>query len=366
MKILFFASDYQIGLTHLLTEELKNLVRQPGFDVSAIAGETEQIKGLTQQLELQDIPIKRIVGLDVHKNFLSLAKQLRIVVNDSKCTHIHVQNNWQLALIVWIKFFYQLKYKIIYTIHGYRHNNYLKAFFAKRIIDLTLYLFANLVFVASSEVKKKFWLVRKKTFILYLGVEERFFNIPAPEFSSTHKNIVFAGQFRKGKNQITIIKALSNYIKKTNNRDFTLYLAGEGSLKANCIKLVNELQLQDNILFPGQLSREEMLSLYKKCQVAIVPTNSETFGHCIAEPFVLGLCVMTRKVGIAEDIIIDGENGLFFNNENDLTLLLIKYLNNNVALEAMCKLNHKCAVFFRWSTITEQYKILIYSLFYDF
>lgn len=360
MKILFFASDYQIGLSHLLTEELKNLVCQTGFDVTAIAGETEQMKGLGQKLDYQGIPLKRILGLDSHKNFLSLAKQIKTVIKESKCTHIHVQNNWQLALIVRIKFFYQFKYKIIYTIHGYRHNNYLKAFFAKRIIDLALYLFTDLVFVASSEVKKKFWLVRKKTFILYLGVEELFFNTPAPEFSSPHKNIVFAGQFRKGKNQTTIIKALSNYIEKTGDRDFTLYLPGEGSLKDICIKLANKLKLQDNILFPGQLSREEMLNLYKKCQVAIVPTNSETFGHCIAEPFVMGLCVMSRKVGIAEDIILNGENGLFFNNENDLALLLIKYLNNNMVLEALGKSAQKKSELFRWSSICKLYeKILV-------
>jgi glycosyltransferase involved in cell wall biosynthesis len=360
MKILFFASDYQIGLSYLLSEQLKNIVRQFGFDITAIAGETEQMKGLTQQLELQNIQIKRIIGLDVHKNFISLSKQIKTIIKESKCTHIHVQNNWQLALIVWIKFFYQFKYKIIYTIHGYRHNNYLKAIFAKRIIDLALYLFTDLVFVASSEVKKKFWFVRKKTFILYLGVEELFFNIPAPVFSSPHKNIVFAGQFRKGKNHSTIIKALSNYIKKTGDRDFSLYLPGEGSLKDNCIKLANELKLQDKIIFPGQLSREEMLNLYKRCQVAIVPTNSETFGHCIAEPFVMGLCVLSRKVGIAEDIILHGENGLFFNNENDLALLLIKYLNNNGILEALGKSAQKKSELFRWSTICKLYeKILV-------
>ncbi|MEI6139823.1 MAG: glycosyltransferase family 4 protein [Mariniphaga sp.] len=356
MKLLFFASDYQIGLTFLLTEELKYLIRQPGLQILAIAGDTEQLKGLTQQLEYHNIPIKRITGLDFHKNFFSLAKQIHAILKVSKCTHIHVQNNWQLSLLVFIKYFYRYNCKIFYTIHSYRNNSFIKAIIAKIIIELALFLYTDKVFVPSSEMKQKFWLVRKKTFILYLGVEERFFSIPSPIFSDSYKNIIFAGQFRKGKNQTTIIKALSNYIQKTGKRDFTLYLPGEGSLKNNCIKLVNDLKLQNKILFPGQLSREEMLNLYKRCQVAIVPTNSETFGHCIAEPFVMGLCVMSRKVGIAKDIIVDGENGLLFNNQNDLTLLLIKYLNNNIAIEEMGKLAQEGRELFRWSSICKRYE----------
>ena len=359
MKLLFFASDYQIGLTFLLTEELKFLVRQPGLEILAVAGETEQMKGLTHQLEDNKIPIKRITGLDVHENFFSLAKQIYFIANESKCSFVHVQNNWQLALVVFIKYSYKTNYKIIYTIHGFRHNKHFKAFLAKRIIDLALLFFADIVFVASSEVKQKFWLVRKKSTILYLGVEEKYFNTPKPEYHSNHKNIIFAGQFRKGKNQNMILEAISMYIEKTGNRDFSLYLPGEGPLKAKCTKLAHNLNLQDIAFFPGQLSREDMLSLYSRCQIAIVPTNSETFGHCIAEPFVMGLCVLTRKVGIANDIIVDGENGLFFYDANDLSLLLEKCLTNNESLVSLSNSAYKKRDLFHWSSICCSYSTII-------
>lgn len=359
MKLLFFASDYQIGLTSLLTEKLKFLVRQPGLEVMAIAGETEQTKGLTQQIEDHLIPITRVNGLDVHRNFFKLAKQLSLIIKNAKCPFVHVQNNWQLTLIVFIKFFYKVDYKIIYTIHGYRHNNYFKAIIAKRIIDLALFFFTDIVFASSSEVKQKFWLIRKKCNILYLGVEESYFNIPKPDYYVTQKHIIFAGQFRKGKNQKMIVEAVAKYIGRTGNKDFSVYLPGEGPLKEKCNEYADLLNLQETIIFPGQLCREEILKLYSCCQVAIVPTNSETFGHCIAEPFVMGLSVLTRNVGIANDIIIDGENGLIFNNANDLSLLLEKYLTNGESLAALGKSAWSKRELFRWSSICVQYRNII-------
>lgn len=358
-KLLFFASDYQIGLTFLLTEELKFLIKQPELDVMAIAGEADQIMGLTQQINDNHIPIIRINGLDIHRKFYSLAKQIHIIINDAKFSVIHVQNNWQLLLTVFIKYIYRYDYKIIYTIHGYRHNSFFKSIIAKRIIDLALFLFADIVFVASSEVKQKFWLIRQKCFVLYLGVEESFFNTTQPDFNSSHKNIIFAGQFRKGKNQELIIEAISKYIEKTGNTNFSLYLPGDGPLKDQCTKLVEHLHLQNNVIFPGQLSREEILSLYQHCQIAIVPTNSETFGHCIAEPFVMGLCVLSRNVGIANDIIINGENGLIFNNVHDLSLLLQEYLTNNSALQVLIKSAEYKKELFRWNTICSEYVNII-------
>lgn len=49
-KILFFASDYQIGLSSLLTDQLIALSRHD-IDIYAVAGEKEQEKGLIEKIE---------------------------------------------------------------------------------------------------------------------------------------------------------------------------------------------------------------------------------------------------------------------------------------------------------------------------
>lgn len=354
-KLLFFASDYKIGLTYLLTEELIFLNNQQGIELMAIAGHEEQTPGLSEKLAYNNINNIRIKGLDVHKNFFGLATQISQLIKTEKFSFVHVQNNWQLALLVFIKLFFKVDYKIIYTIHGYRHNSIIKSLFAKKVIDIALYLFADKVFVASSEVRHKFRFSRKKSNVLYLGVENDFFDVPKPDFESTHKNLIFAGQFRKGKNQQQIISAISEYIKRTGNKDFTLYLPGEGPLRNKCIEHAKLLKIQDNVVFSGQLSRKEIITLYSQCQIAIVPTNSETFGHCIAEPFVIGMCVITKNVGIANDVIKDGSNGLLFENTEDLTTILEKHLTDNAYLSMLSDNAYQSRELFRWSSICTAY-----------
>ncbi|HUX95283.1 MAG TPA: glycosyltransferase [Bacteroidales bacterium] len=355
MKVLFFASDYKIGLSVLLVEQMNYLIKQPDIDFIAVAGEKEQTMGLSQKMDLNRIYLNRINGLDDHSNFLSLAKTLDVLINTNKCEFAHVQNNWQLLLVAYVKYIYRRNFKIIYTIHGFRHNQYFKSLIAKLLISIELLLFADIVFSPSSAVKEKFPLVKHKCMVLFLGVEGKYFFDSSPDFKQSHKNLIFAGQFRPGKNQKMIIRSVNLFIEKTGIRDFTLYLPGEGMLRNDCIKLVENLNLQEIIKFPGQLSREEIFDLYKKCQIAVIPTNYETFGHCIAEPFVMGLCVITRKVGIAKDLIKDGINGLIFVNADDLAVIFEKYLFCNDILETMSKQALKSKDTLHWDNISGDY-----------
>ena len=66
MNILFFASDYKIGLSTLLTDQLLALHRND-INVYPVAGEKNQEKGLEEQIIAQKIQLKRIHGLDDHK-----------------------------------------------------------------------------------------------------------------------------------------------------------------------------------------------------------------------------------------------------------------------------------------------------------
>ena len=56
-------------------------------------------------------------------------------------------------------------------------------------------------------------------------------------------------------------------------------------------KLASALYLQDRISFPGLCSKRQTKELYLQSNIGIVSSNSETFGHSIVEPFVLGRCI---------------------------------------------------------------------------
>jgi glycosyltransferase involved in cell wall biosynthesis len=357
IKILFFLSSHKIGLSSLLTEQALYYKQLKHVDFTFIAGENEQEQSLRQRLEAQNISYKIIHGLDEHKDFLNLIKEFKLHVDSVKPDVVHVQTNWQFVIAVATKFFITKKYKIFYTIHGYRNNHKYKSLIALLLIQLLLYFFANTVFAASKIVFQKFWLIQKKLQVLYLGVEENFFTRTSSIVHDVKSiKMIFPGQFREGKNQYALINTVAKYIHLTGDNSITLSLPGEGQLKDECLALCKKLKLEKNVIFPGHVTRDTIIQHYEACNVAVIPSNSETFGHSIAEPFVLGMCVISRNTGIAMDVIENAHNGFIFETDEELLSILVN-LNQNKSLIQKCANNaFENRALFKWNTLSNQYQ----------
>ena len=318
-KLLFFASDFKIGLSTLLTDELIALYRY-GIEVCAVAGENEQESGLSEKIKIEAIPIFRIDGLDRHEKFKELAISLIDIMVKNKIRVVHVQNNWQLALMAYVKFklCFKQKIRIIYTLHGFRHNHLLKSYVAQVIIGLGLLCFADKVICMSGYLRKKFKLLSYKIELLPLGVSTSFFSGNYCPLPQNGLQMIFPAQFRHGKNQDIIIRAFAEHIRRTNDNDSKLVLPGAGDLLSEMKGLTERLGISNRVEFPGLLCKEDVRLLYLKSNIGIVSSNSETFGQSIVEPFVLGRCVISTPVGIANDIIQNGVNGYIYTSQKDL------------------------------------------------
>ena len=66
-KVLFFASDYKIGLSTLLTDEALAFYHA-GIDFVTVAGDSEQEEGLSDKIN-ELVSVYRIDNLDEHHNF---------------------------------------------------------------------------------------------------------------------------------------------------------------------------------------------------------------------------------------------------------------------------------------------------------
>jgi glycosyltransferase involved in cell wall biosynthesis len=98
------------------------------------------------------------------------------------------------------------------------------------------------------------------------------------------------------------------------------------------------------------------------CQFALIPTNYETFGLCISEPYVLGRVVISRRVGVAEDVIAHGANGFLFKTKGELLELLVKVLPDKEKCALVSKKAFEGRDIFRWDNITQKYLSLIEKL----
>jgi glycosyltransferase involved in cell wall biosynthesis len=331
-SVLYCISSYKIGITAQLTEQAIMLSRIYRNIFLFISGENEQYNGLKERLKNEDVNHKIIKGFDIHKNIIYLIRNINNMIIELKPDTIVTQTNWQIILFIITKYIYGYKYKIIYIVRGYRHNEYLKSFIARYIIGLILFLFAHKVVTPSSYVKEKFFMIKHKAKVIFLGEENKYFNSVKPPRFNGNLRLIFAGEFRKGKNQEVLINAIKNVILDTGFNSIYLILPGKGEKLERCKELVRKYNLLDNVIFPGFLDRDNVYNLYLSCQFAIIPSNVETFGHCIVEPYLLGRVVITREVGVANDIIINEYNGIIFKNENDL----IEKIKNLLMNEDLC------------------------------
>jgi len=365
VSLLFFASDYKIGLSSLLTDQLISLSQQKELKICAIAGDKEQEEGLNILLQRHRIDIKRVEGLDDHRYFRRLAELLAIIISDLQIKVVHVQNNWQLCLIVFAKYiigFRKRRIKIIYTLHGFRHNNKLKSLFARIIIGVLLMLFADRIIYMSDYVRRKFRFLSRKMVQIYIGVDDIFFNKVQNNICTDKLKLIFPAQFRHGKNQFSLIDAFAIYCKDKKDSAAELYLPGDGYLKQKCQQLAIKREISDQVFFPGLLNKRDIKNLYDSCNIGVIPSNSETYGQCIVEPFVLGRCVITRRVGVATDIIKEGENGFFFKNTREITDILTMLSKDSRIIKKVGTNNFSKRELFSWENSTRKYLSLINAL----
>ena len=356
IKLVHIASSHQIGLANQETQLAIAYKGLSEIDALVVSGEHEQYEGCFEILKKNGISNQIIKGLDVHHDLFRLIREFMKIVNSFRPDIVSVNTNWQLVIAGIVRHLSKKKFKIIYTIHGFRHNSRFKSLFARCLIGSILYIFADAINAPTVYVKNKFSFLARKIKTIPLGEDEIFFlHSATPDFAKP-LNLVFPGVFRFGKNQEMLIYAFSEYLKLSKDENCTLFLPGDGELRTNAMKLATDLGIADRVSFPGQLNRQEMLTMYLKCQVAIIPSNDETFGHCIAEPLVMQRIVLSRNIGLAPDFVVDGKNGFVFSDKSELIQKLLKV--NSMVQDDLISISRAAGLVgtqFNWKKIAKRH-----------
>lgn len=322
-----------------------------------VAGTHNELEnGLITSMQEAGIPMIRLDGLDRHQNFKRHVKQLSEYITNNNINIVHVQSNWQLALVQAVRYYlsFKCKFKIIYTIHAFRNNDPMKSLLARIIICSMLLLFADKVICSSGFLIRKFKLLKYKIIQLPLGIPQLFFG-EYKECNIDHLKLIFPAEYRLGKNQDIIIQSFAKFVNETKDLDAHLYLPGTGEFLNQSKNLTKELEIEKQVSFPGQCTKDKLRELYQQANIGVIASNSETFGLCIVEPYCIGRCIITRHVGIADDIIKDGINGYFFKDQEDLTNILLKLNKDKNRLRTIGKYNFKLRDTFNWNNIATQY-----------
>ena len=175
--------------------------------------------------------------------------------------------------------------------------------------------------------------------------------------------LITVSRYDKRKNHEKIIMALRNLKQIYPN---IIYISvGYGEEEENIRKLVNELGLENHVIFQKNISQELKNALISKSDLFVMPSiihkNSvEGFGIAYVEAAQYGVPSIGGKDGGAADAIKDKETGIICdgNNLDDIYSSIETVLKNNLSKEMGNKAK-EFAKKFEWDNIVQQYlKIL--------
>ena len=142
-------------------------------------------------------------------------------------------------------------------------------------------------------------------------------------------NICYAGNLLNLKG-ISLAIETFNELKKINSNIF-LTVAGSGPLEFELKRKAEYYNIDQSILWLGQINRNELFELFKKSDLLLMPTLRDSGGFVILEAMSFGLPVATLDLG-GPGIIVDNDCGIKIDvtdkSENQIVFELVSKINN--------------------------------------
>lgn len=125
-------------------------------------------------------------------------------------------------------------------------------------------------------------------------------------FSLPDKYVYFVGSLEPRKNLSTLIRAIS-HLNNTQSDTIKLVISGQKSwLFEDVYQLIEELGMQENIIFTGPVTESEKITLLQAAQVFVFPSVYEGFGLMILEAFATQTPVVISNNSSLPEVAGDG------------------------------------------------------------
>jgi glycosyltransferase involved in cell wall biosynthesis len=134
------------------------------------------------------------------------------------------------------------------------------------------------------------------------------------------------------KNPEGMLEAMALVKKKRN--DFSLKIIGPAKDKFK--KLAQDLSIENEIIFAGEIAYSEVANEISKADAMIHFTRYETFGCVIAESLCAGTPVIVTDLDVTRELITDKENGLLVKESdvNDLANKILYFMDTGFSINA--------------------------------
>ena len=159
---------------------------------------------------------------------------------------------------------------------------------------------------------------------------------------------------------VILINAFNTVIKHFSSKNIKLYIIGDGSEKENCLRLVNELGIENKVVFTRRIAHNEIPEWQQKLDifVSLSILDSESFGVSLVEAMSSGSCIVASNV--------DGFKEVLGNNNDCGTLVqkhsveaaanaIIEIINNpNDSIRKASRARDRAVALYNWQDNIKQ------------
>lgn len=234
---------------------------------------------------------------------------------------------------------------------------------------------SDLMFINKRPVDKflvNFYLKKSKKIIV---VNERMKNILEKEFNFQNaivirngiknmfemtdrsKNLLFVGRLTDVKDPLILIDIFNEFLKI--RKDFKLKIVGDGPLREQVLKKIDEYKIKDHIDFEGFVERFKMREIYKKGFLTLITSKSEGFPTIIFESFSSGIPIVSFDIGGVKEIVKDYKTGFIVEKreKKEFVKKLVEAVEYNWDREYLRSLSSN----FTWEKIAQEIFTKIYK-----
>ena len=241
---------------------------------------------------------------------LTVLKRLAKFINNGNFDIVHTHGARANLFVSMIK--KQIKAKWIITVH----SDPLKDFEGRGVIG-NIFTKLNIMALKKADgifaitqnfsnlLVEKVGIPKTKICVIYNGI---FFhdNKELPKkYAHPYFNIINVGRTEKVKGQDLLLKA----IKKIDDKNVRLHIAGDGSEFNNLRALARDLGISSQVTFHGFLNQKEISKLYQKMDLAVLTSYSESFPMVLLEASDNLVPIMSTDVGDIEKMIPNEKYG---------------------------------------------------------
>lgn len=246
------------------------------------------------------------------------------------------------AVICWIlSFFFNIKWQIqihtdIFSPYFIKHSvfNILRAWLTKFLIPR-----ASCIRVVSERIKRSVLQLRMSDIrtddvrhpcvdVLPILAEHVNLNIEPKHFPGFDKTILMVSRLTSEKNIGLAIDAMAEVVKK--HPKTGLVIVGDGPEREALKLKTKNYKLQTNVRFEGW--QKDTAPYYKSADIFLLTSWYEGWGMSAVEAMQYGAAVIMTDVGLAGEVIEDGNSGLVIpvGDKNALVGAILRLLENDV------------------------------------